>query len=132
MAALHKDFEHDGVGIHGEARRCGGGRWRKVEEGGDEPRMTLSVSLAVEEEPAVSQHQHQQKASLSLSLPPPPPPPPLQLQLSVHCGTSARLCLSIPGFAMDNSGKEKEAMQLMAEADKKVKASGSFLGGMFG
>uniref|UniRef100_A0A3B4FFV5 NSF attachment protein beta n=1 Tax=Pundamilia nyererei TaxID=303518 RepID=A0A3B4FFV5_9CICH len=33
---------------------------------------------------------------------------------------------------MDNSGKEKEAMQLMAEADKKVKASGSFLGGMFG
>lgn len=35
-------------------------------------------------------------------------------------------------FAMDNSGKEKEAMQLMAEADKKVKASGSFLGGMFG
>ncbi|KAG7235207.1 hypothetical protein INR49_003084 [Caranx melampygus] len=35
-------------------------------------------------------------------------------------------------LAMDNSGKEKEAMQLMAEADKKVKASGSFLGGMFG
>uniref|UniRef100_A0A8C7Y0N2 Uncharacterized protein n=1 Tax=Oryzias sinensis TaxID=183150 RepID=A0A8C7Y0N2_9TELE len=33
---------------------------------------------------------------------------------------------------MDNTGKEKEAMQLMAEADKKVKASGSFLGGMFG
>uniref|UniRef100_A0A3P8WHQ7 N-ethylmaleimide-sensitive factor attachment protein, beta b n=1 Tax=Cynoglossus semilaevis TaxID=244447 RepID=A0A3P8WHQ7_CYNSE len=33
---------------------------------------------------------------------------------------------------MDNSGKEKEAMQLMTEADKKVKASGSFLGGMFG
>lgn len=33
---------------------------------------------------------------------------------------------------MDNSGKEKEAMQLMAEADKKVKSSGSFLGGMFG
>uniref|UniRef100_A0A3B5A6F7 Beta-soluble NSF attachment protein n=1 Tax=Stegastes partitus TaxID=144197 RepID=A0A3B5A6F7_9TELE len=33
---------------------------------------------------------------------------------------------------MDNSGKEKEAMQLMADADKKVKASGSFLGGMFG
>ncbi|XP_056147963.1 N-ethylmaleimide-sensitive factor attachment protein, beta a isoform X1 [Lampris incognitus] len=33
---------------------------------------------------------------------------------------------------MDNSGKEKEAIQLMAEADKKVKASGSFLGGMFG
>uniref|UniRef100_A0A8C7G2D8 N-ethylmaleimide-sensitive factor attachment protein, beta a n=2 Tax=Oncorhynchus TaxID=8016 RepID=A0A8C7G2D8_ONCKI len=33
---------------------------------------------------------------------------------------------------MDTSGKEKEAMQLMAEADKKVKSSGSFLGGMFG
>ncbi|KAA0711640.1 Beta-soluble NSF attachment protein [Triplophysa tibetana] len=33
---------------------------------------------------------------------------------------------------MDNSGKEKEAMQLIAEADKKVKSSGSFLGGMFG
>ncbi|KAJ8355536.1 hypothetical protein SKAU_G00183300 [Synaphobranchus kaupii] len=33
---------------------------------------------------------------------------------------------------MDNSGKEKEAIQLMAEADKKVKSSGSFLGGMFG
>lgn len=34
--------------------------------------------------------------------------------------------------SMDNSGKEKEAVQLMAEADKKVKSSGSFLGGMFG
>ncbi|XP_051501126.1 beta-soluble NSF attachment protein isoform X1 [Myxocyprinus asiaticus] len=33
---------------------------------------------------------------------------------------------------MDNSGKEKEAIQLMAEADKKVKSSGSFLAGMFG
>ena len=33
---------------------------------------------------------------------------------------------------MDNSGKEKEAILLMAEADKKVKSSGSFLGGMFG
>lgn len=33
---------------------------------------------------------------------------------------------------MDNTGKEKEAMQLMADADKKVKSSGSFLGGMFG
>uniref|UniRef100_A0A4W4FNA8 N-ethylmaleimide-sensitive factor attachment protein, beta b n=1 Tax=Electrophorus electricus TaxID=8005 RepID=A0A4W4FNA8_ELEEL len=33
---------------------------------------------------------------------------------------------------MDNSGKEKEAIQLIAEADKKVKSSGSFLGGMFG
>uniref|UniRef100_A0A8C9VWX9 NSF attachment protein beta n=2 Tax=Scleropages formosus TaxID=113540 RepID=A0A8C9VWX9_SCLFO len=35
-------------------------------------------------------------------------------------------------MTMDNSGKEKEAIQLMAEADKKVKSSGSFLGGMFG
>ncbi|KAA8583498.1 hypothetical protein FQN60_014706 [Etheostoma spectabile] len=43
------------------------------------------------------------------------------------------ICLfSSSPSAMDNSGKEKEAMQLMAEADKKVKASGSFLGGMFG
>ncbi|KAF7690328.1 hypothetical protein HF521_012132 [Silurus meridionalis] len=33
---------------------------------------------------------------------------------------------------MDNTGKEKEAVQLMADADKKVKSSGSFLGGMFG
>uniref|UniRef100_A0A3Q3LTR9 N-ethylmaleimide-sensitive factor attachment protein, beta b n=1 Tax=Mastacembelus armatus TaxID=205130 RepID=A0A3Q3LTR9_9TELE len=33
---------------------------------------------------------------------------------------------------MDNSGKEKEAAQLMADADKKVKSSGSLLGGMFG
>ncbi|XP_012682189.1 N-ethylmaleimide-sensitive factor attachment protein, beta b [Clupea harengus] len=33
---------------------------------------------------------------------------------------------------MDNSGKEKEAIQLMAEADKKVNKTGSFLGGMFG
>uniref|UniRef100_A0A8C9X777 NSF attachment protein beta n=1 Tax=Sander lucioperca TaxID=283035 RepID=A0A8C9X777_SANLU len=33
---------------------------------------------------------------------------------------------------MDNTGKEKEAIQLMAEADKKCKSSGSFLGGMFG
>ncbi|XP_077443284.1 N-ethylmaleimide-sensitive factor attachment protein, beta b [Stigmatopora argus] len=33
---------------------------------------------------------------------------------------------------MDNSGKEKEAIQLMADADKKCKSSGSFLGGMFG
>ncbi|XP_074471531.1 N-ethylmaleimide-sensitive factor attachment protein, beta b [Sebastes fasciatus] len=33
---------------------------------------------------------------------------------------------------MDNTGKEKEAIQLMADADKKVKSSGSFLGGMFG
>ncbi|XP_059841350.1 beta-soluble NSF attachment protein isoform X3 [Hypanus sabinus] len=33
---------------------------------------------------------------------------------------------------MDNSGKEKEAMQLMADAEKKVKSSHSFLGGLFG
>ncbi|MBN3278992.1 SNAB protein, partial [Polyodon spathula] len=33
---------------------------------------------------------------------------------------------------MDNSGKEKEAVQLMAEAEKKVKSSHSFLGGLFG
>uniref|UniRef100_A0A8C6TW02 N-ethylmaleimide-sensitive factor attachment protein, beta b n=1 Tax=Neogobius melanostomus TaxID=47308 RepID=A0A8C6TW02_9GOBI len=33
---------------------------------------------------------------------------------------------------MDTSGKEKEAIQLMADADKKVKSTGSFLGGMFG
>uniref|UniRef100_A0A8C1ISC3 N-ethylmaleimide-sensitive factor attachment protein, beta b n=1 Tax=Cyprinus carpio TaxID=7962 RepID=A0A8C1ISC3_CYPCA len=33
---------------------------------------------------------------------------------------------------MDSTGKEKEAIQLMAEADKKVRSSGSFLGGMFG
>lgn len=46
--------------------------------------------------------------------------------------TSAARFLATPRPAMDNTGKEKEAMQLMAEADKKVKASGSFLGGMFG
>uniref|UniRef100_A0A8C2ET86 N-ethylmaleimide-sensitive factor attachment protein, beta b n=1 Tax=Cyprinus carpio TaxID=7962 RepID=A0A8C2ET86_CYPCA len=33
---------------------------------------------------------------------------------------------------MDSTGKEKEAIQLMTEADKKVRSSGSFLGGMFG
>lgn len=33
---------------------------------------------------------------------------------------------------MDNSGKEKEASALMAEAEKKVKSSQSFLGGLFG
>lgn len=33
---------------------------------------------------------------------------------------------------MDNSGKEKEAMALMAEAEKKVKSSQSFLGAIFG
>ena len=33
---------------------------------------------------------------------------------------------------MDNSGKEREAAALMAEADKKVKSSTSFFGQMFG
>ena len=33
---------------------------------------------------------------------------------------------------MDNAGKEREAMQLMAEAEKRVKASHSFLRGLFG
>ncbi|XP_040203782.1 LOW QUALITY PROTEIN: alpha-soluble NSF attachment protein-like [Rana temporaria] len=33
---------------------------------------------------------------------------------------------------MDNSGKEKEAMQLLAEADKKIKSSQSFFSGLFG
>lgn len=33
---------------------------------------------------------------------------------------------------MDNSGKEKEAMALIAEAEKKMKSSQSFLGGLFG
>uniref|UniRef100_A0A8D3DLV9 NSF attachment protein alpha n=1 Tax=Scophthalmus maximus TaxID=52904 RepID=A0A8D3DLV9_SCOMX len=33
---------------------------------------------------------------------------------------------------MDNSGKEKEAMALMAEAEKKLKSSQSFFGALFG
>ncbi|XP_032818907.1 alpha-soluble NSF attachment protein isoform X1 [Petromyzon marinus] len=33
---------------------------------------------------------------------------------------------------MDNSGKEKEAMQLMADAEKKLRSSQSFFGGLFG
>lgn len=33
---------------------------------------------------------------------------------------------------MDNSGKEKEAEALMAEADKKIKSSKSFFGTLFG
>ena len=33
---------------------------------------------------------------------------------------------------MDNSGKEKEAMALMAEDEKKMKSSSSFLGALFG
>ncbi|XP_077469077.1 N-ethylmaleimide-sensitive factor attachment protein, beta a [Stigmatopora argus] len=67
----------------------------------------------------------------------------LPLRNRLHCGTSACFPALAPTSrspspavhrtsTMDNTGKEKEAMQLMAEADKKVKASGSFLGGMFG
>lgn len=33
---------------------------------------------------------------------------------------------------MDNSGKEKEAMALVAEAEKKMKSSQSFFGALFG
>uniref|UniRef100_A0A8V0ZBP7 NSF attachment protein beta n=1 Tax=Gallus gallus TaxID=9031 RepID=A0A8V0ZBP7_CHICK len=33
---------------------------------------------------------------------------------------------------MDSSGKEREAVQLMAEAEKRVKGSHSFLRGLFG
>lgn len=33
---------------------------------------------------------------------------------------------------MDNSGKEAEAMALLAEADRKVKNSQSFFSGLFG
>lgn len=36
------------------------------------------------------------------------------------------------GTNMDNAGKEREAVQLMAEAEKRVKASHSFLRGLFG
>lgn len=36
------------------------------------------------------------------------------------------------GADMDNAGKEREAVQLMAEAEKRVKASHSFLRGLFG
>lgn len=71
---------------------------------------------------AASQHQDQHRRL----------PPVLSSALLLHCGTSACFPAILPQLAMDNSGKEKEAMQLMAEADKKVKASGSFLGGMFG
>ncbi|XP_018422355.1 PREDICTED: beta-soluble NSF attachment protein isoform X1 [Nanorana parkeri] len=35
-------------------------------------------------------------------------------------------------MAMDNSGKEREAVQLMADAEKRVKSSHSFLRGLFG
>ena len=34
--------------------------------------------------------------------------------------------------AMDNSGKEAEAMALLAEAERKVKNSQSFFSGLFG
>lgn len=33
---------------------------------------------------------------------------------------------------MDSTGKEREAVQLMAEAEKRVKGSHSFLRGLFG
>lgn len=33
---------------------------------------------------------------------------------------------------MDNSGKEKEAIALMAEAEKRMKSSKSFFGALFG
>lgn len=46
--------------------------------------------------------------------------------------TPAQACLFSPHPAMDNSGKEKEAMQLLAEADKKIKSSQSFFSGLFG
>ncbi|KAG7234331.1 hypothetical protein INR49_004929, partial [Caranx melampygus] len=87
---------------------------------------------------AASQHQHQQRQTLSSSSSSSSSFSSLCSPLSspVHCGTSACFLPSLlqrqTQLAMDNSGKEKEAMQLMAEADKKVKASGSFLGGMFG
>uniref|UniRef100_A0A8B9C1L5 NSF attachment protein beta n=1 Tax=Anser brachyrhynchus TaxID=132585 RepID=A0A8B9C1L5_9AVES len=48
-----------------------------------------------------------------------------------------RRCLAWPGLAascaaMDSTGKEREAVQLMAEAEKRVKGSHSFLRGLFG
>ena len=42
------------------------------------------------------------------------------------------MCFASDTATMDNSGKEKEAIQLMADADKKINKSGSFMGGMFG
>ncbi|KAK7901797.1 hypothetical protein WMY93_018566 [Mugilogobius chulae] len=65
------------------------------------------------------------------------PPAAAEAAQHQHQRSSAPQLLSAPltrvkAGDMDNTGKEKEAMQLMAEADKKVKASGSFLGGMFG
>ncbi|GLD69645.1 beta-soluble NSF attachment protein isoform X1, partial [Lates japonicus] len=78
---------------------------------------------------AASQHQHQRRHLLLLS----------SALLCSFPSTAEHRPVFLPSLrqrhtqlAMDNSGKEKEAMQLMAEADKKVKASGSFLGGMFG
>uniref|UniRef100_A0A671VMW5 N-ethylmaleimide-sensitive factor attachment protein, beta b n=2 Tax=Sparus aurata TaxID=8175 RepID=A0A671VMW5_SPAAU len=109
-------------------------------DGSTAPRMTF-LSLRRRSAAASPQHQHQQRRLpprlLSLSL---------SLLLSPLLSSPLRplrnigplvLLASLPAqrqtqLAMDNSGKEKEAMQLMAEADKKVKASGSFLGGMFG
>uniref|UniRef100_A0A8C4HEU0 Beta-soluble NSF attachment protein n=1 Tax=Dicentrarchus labrax TaxID=13489 RepID=A0A8C4HEU0_DICLA len=91
-------------------------------------------SPAVEEEllPPQHQHQHQQRRL-------PPSSPLLCSLLSSLLSTAEHRPVFLPSLrqrqsqlAMDNTGKEKEAMQLMAEADKKVKASGSFLGGMFG
>lgn len=87
-------------------------------------------SVAVEEEPR----------SLSASAPSATVgPSPLSSTLLSSPSTAEHRPAFLPSLrqrqtelAMDNSGKEKEAMQLMAEADKKVKASGSFLGGMFG
>ncbi|MEJ1278866.1 N-ethylmaleimide sensitive fusion protein attachment protein beta [Cricetulus griseus] len=47
-----------------------------------------------------------------------------------HCKSVAE-ALAAAGD-MDNAGKEREAVQLMAEAEKRVKASHSFLRGLFG
>lgn len=48
-------------------------------------------------------------------------------------GTSVLFVLAAAAAGnMDNAGKEREAVQLMAEAEKRVKASHSFLRGLFG
>lgn len=39
---------------------------------------------------------------------------------------------ALPAMAMDTSGKEKEALQLLAEADRKVRGSQGFFSGLFG
>lgn len=36
------------------------------------------------------------------------------------------------GAAMEAGGKEREALQLLAEAERKVRGASSFLGGLFG